>query len=1363
MTLPCGGASALEQKIAPVVPSTEKPIDGSHIEPLVSAAEFHNREVEQRHTEQTLHHIPTGSVVEHRSSSPHLARAVERQSWMDAQSVERERLEEEYENESRVHADRSEQGRSPVKKAVELNGTPAANSEKLVEIGSKKDVVDREEVKGKEAKDRSEKKAHKHRHKHHHGHRKHGHKDKHHGSPPRDNVSKGDNGSARSPEPMLSRSATATTQSHQGSRIEETKPLPAKPPPQFNLNAPLMSSAPWDLPPTINVQGLPPLFYPPILNSGQYPPPPHAAGEEQMFRGQAAMPMQGFAWGAQAQQAEPYQDTSHGGNSGPNFTVPQYGQSPGPSLLHQSNGIAPPVIHDETCSPRTLPNARFPFPPFAPTNHVSSSSEQMPGNERSDGYPCNFTHQGGVPGLTERYAGGQWPIGMPPPPFAGMPYGAYFPPARMPVPAGPVPSNGARSEQDQAIQSDTAIKSAKGASRSTSSVRTHQEGKGESDQELARLRDQMKKNAEKSRQAIDMEKERSALHEQRLEALAKLAGSRRKGEKQRNGADSDKSGLQKKSKNGAAVRDIDPTYVETPEGFIKTYERVEVMTHKPEHDNSTPSSTKASSRKPQPRRMTQQTQKTVETQPTFTSGPSFGHYGRPFSHEFEDGTPVFHAGFPIDSFPVDPARIVIMQRTVEAKPGFGVPVSALGGFGLGMGIFSSFDEASDERPQEEHSRRSAYVETVSDEEVPRGGHSSQKTGYRATPEVASGARPERGQEHDGRQDLFLSDGNETPRTSAASLQGSLVLKEAYDSSTTLTHPMDSVPPPNPNRFSQALTTASLVDQLVQNSQHHDETLCQLLMAARDPKLGDAAKRAVRHAARDRLSDESVSTFRGKNKPLPAQPKEREDEVPAWSQALFEMLAETQTRLDELDARLPHMATRENTDSLLPEDDFAETQARAALHNLLFPDLPMEIPFFIDQYGNPHTSHHIGSSRNHVDSRESRGNATSTGTGARAKVETLFTDGQSSENTAREGDRRANITDSKADMSEWVSDAELPDRYVTAYSTVDPPVLPVKAAAEAMPIIRIQSPTTNTTSNAGVHRSRGASSPVPTRTHHDPEHEPLNDVTDASHTGNPIPYEVPPSDNVHARRDVGRQAHEGTQPDSLWKRMQRSRAWDIVGQRLFSWALVWPAEDFYRSLKAIALNQQVDEFALTIYMMTIFKRKLRHRLCAVPPLPCDKLLVPPNMCMRLTIGLRIGGFREINTGLRESVQLTLRGQRSFDLSTGRLVTMNFSHEEKSLIDGHHLGQETRRILTSESAKQDNSLAAANAARNLFLGWKPERPTEMHKLRELVWQEVYSAFVFRLLAVSPCSTYFPLSLSGQTPTHQESDWKAHDRPE
>ena len=57
---------------------------------------------------------------------------------------------------------------------------------------------------------------------------------------------------------------------------------------------------------------------------------------------------------------------------------------------------------------------------------------------------------------------------------------------------------------------------------------------------------------------------------------------------------------------------------------------------------------------------------------------------------------------------------------------------------------------------------------------------------------------------------------------------------------------------NIDRNSQALTTASLIDNLVRGSHYHDETLCQLLLAARDPGLGDAAKWSLQRAARERL-------------------------------------------------------------------------------------------------------------------------------------------------------------------------------------------------------------------------------------------------------------------------------------------------------------------------------------------------------------------------------------------------------------------------------------------------------------------------------------------------------------------------------
>lgn len=57
-------------------------------------------------------------------------------------------------------------------------------------------------------------------------------------------------------------------------------------------------------------------------------------------------------------------------------------------------------------------------------------------------------------------------------------------------------------------------------------------------------------------------------------------------------------------------------------------------------------------------------------------------------------------------------------------------------------------------------------------------------------------------------------------------------------------------------------------------------------------------------------------------------------------------------------------------------------------------------------------------------------------------------------------------------------------------------------------------------------------------------------------------------------------------------LQLPKPWDVVTQRLYSWALVWTQDDFVRALEHVALGHQVDEFALTIYMMMIFKRRAR---------------------------------------------------------------------------------------------------------------------------------------------------------------------------
>lgn len=172
---------------------------------------------------------------------------------------------------------------------------------------------------------------------------------------------------------------------------------------------------------------------------------------------------------------------------------------------------------------------------------------------------------------------------------------------------------------------------------------------------------------------------------------------------------------------------MSPTYVETTEGFVKTYERTR-SAPQPDpregsaHGSDQPSSARSRGQDEHDRRSTQQTLKMYDdTRPTSTSGPSFGHFGRPFSHQIDGIEQLLQATSPFDSFPVDSPRIVLMQRTVNAKPGFGIPVSALGEFGIGPEAFSASGlrvrqpELMGE--EEESVKRSAYVETVSDEDV----------------------------------------------------------------------------------------------------------------------------------------------------------------------------------------------------------------------------------------------------------------------------------------------------------------------------------------------------------------------------------------------------------------------------------------------------------------------------------------------------------------------------------------------------------------------------------------------------------------------------------------------------------------------
>lgn len=279
-----------------------------------------------------------------------------------------------------------------------------------------------------------------------------------------------------------------------------------------------------------------------------------------------------------------------------------------------------------------------------------------------------------------------------------------------------------------------------------------------------------------------------------------------------------------------------------------------------------------------------------------------------------------------------------------------------------------------------------------------------------------------------------------------------------------------------------------------------------------------------------------------------------------------MLAETQNRLDDLDARLPPPTSRENTDTLGAEDEYAEAQARAALHNLLFPDLPMEVPFFVDQYGNPHTSHHMGSSRNPFDNKPSAENVGLADSEGGAEIETVFTTVKGSEGTARPNGKTA-----RESLPEWGSAVEIPDGASSVPPPRFPPAVPPKYAPNT-PIIHVQPPTTTATNSNG--ETRRGETVVSTRPSE--AQVVLNDVTAATPaSAHPVRSQGAPSPpDLGAGGRAAQHPEEQARQVPLHPQAFPMKPWDIVTQRLLSWALVWPAEDFIRSLHAISLDQQV---------------------------------------------------------------------------------------------------------------------------------------------------------------------------------------------
>jgi len=235
-------------------------------------------------------------------------------------------------------------------------------------------------------------------------------------------------------------------------------------------------------------------------------------------------------------------------------------------------------------------------------------------------------------------------------------------------------------------------------------------------------------------------------------------------------------------------------------------------------------------------------------------------------------------------------------------------------------------------------------------------------------------------------------------------------------------------------------------------------------------------------------------------------------------------------------------------------------ARAALHNLLFPDLPMEIPLFgSGPYATPPRSQFRPD---------------------QAHVSEIRSDAQT-----------------QAGLPDWGSSVDIPD----GSSAPTAPMVPIAPLGPLIaPTINVQPPTAEPSMTGGARSHMTTATP---RTHVEaqlpdearstatarrvvpaPKSRVSHSPASVKSHGNP---RTAPSTTMHPSRETTQTTTHYEDP--LLPDLPFPRPWDVVTQRLFSWALVWPPEDFVRSLENTALGKQVDEFALTIYMMTIFKR------------------------------------------------------------------------------------------------------------------------------------------------------------------------------
>lgn len=474
---------------------------------LVSAADMHNQEMQQRQVDQEYAAL-RDQGANGKNAVPPAPGLVERESWMDAQSVERLRLEEDYERESRGDS-------PPGKNAATSSATPVGKpvvgeSESAGEVG--RNGGSRSNV-GK-SKSKSTERDKKDRHHRHHHHQHHTARNKKHVE---DESQKGDGEAdhSRASATQRGRTESRSTGAKRHGKLPLDKASALKQ--SRGMDTPIGLSTPSVDQPTIDALPFVPM-HPPSA-----PPdfPGYATqGHNFQFPPQAPrMPMQHFAWGQQAPQGYGNQpETAARFEQGfqvphapfafspptmpPNQTPISKEHSAGqPSSFNARAPPAPPIPQGEEYSPRTIPSVfRFPFPPFGPPVGEASQTWGMPAHAA----PAAFSEA-------------QWQAPPQPEEFSRVPSGIHTPSGGLPVSPETV-----KSSKTSNGQAEVAFSHNRGDNGELSVEMKSDDALPGAQETLEGLRARMRRNAEESRLALKCEKEARKTSEERLAALERF-------------------------------------------------------------------------------------------------------------------------------------------------------------------------------------------------------------------------------------------------------------------------------------------------------------------------------------------------------------------------------------------------------------------------------------------------------------------------------------------------------------------------------------------------------------------------------------------------------------------------------------------------------------------------------------------------------------------------------------------------------------------------------------------------------------------------------------------------------------------------